>query len=279
MRYVVFLSLCTVPCSWAQLRFAILGDRTGGANQAVYEQVWEEIAHEKPAFVINVGDTIEGLHDESAQAEWQALRPLWAKYQALTKYFTPGNHDVWSPVSERLYTQETKHPPFYSFTFKDQVHITVLDNGRTNTLSNGQLSFLEDDLKRAPAGIPRMVFFHVPFWIVPISFGSGAFELHRIAKEYSVAAVISGHGHQFVKLERDGIQYLEAGSSGASLQRGLSSGQGAAEGWFYGWTLCTIEGALVKLDTRKIVTAKPSNAAIRRSESLPAKMQAHTVRK
>ena len=265
--------------SAAELRFAILGDRTGGANQAVYEQVWEEAAREKPAFVINVGDTIEGLHDESAQAEWQTLRPLWAKYQTLTKYFTAGNHDVWSPLSERLYTQETKHPPFYSFTFKDQVHITVLDNGRTNTLSNSQLSFLEEDLKRAPAGIPRMVFFHVPFWIVPLSFGSGAFDLHRIAKQYGVAAVVSGHGHQFVKLERDGVQYLEAGSSGASLQRGLSSGQGAAEGWFYGWTLCTVEGTLVKLDTRKLVTAKPGNASIHRSESLPAKMQAHTVRK
>ena len=236
----------------AQVRFAILGDRTGGANPDVYEQVWAEVAREQPAFVINVGDTIEGLRDGQAAAEWKALRPLWAKYAGIPIYFTPGNHDIWSALSEKLYTQETKRPAFYSFTFKDRVHITVLDNGRTNSLSDEQLRYLEEDLKAAPPGVPRMVFFHVPFWIVPLTFRSGAFELHRIAKQYGVAAVVSGHGHQFVRLERDGIQYLEAGSSGASLQRGLSSGQGAAEGWHYGWTLCTVNGGKVQFEMKKL---------------------------
>ena len=54
----------------AELRFEILGDRTGGANQAIYEQVWAEVAGKKPAFVINVGETIE------APEEWRALRPV-----------------------------------------------------------------------------------------------------------------------------------------------------------------------------------------------------------
>jgi Icc protein len=235
----------------AQVRFAILGDRTGGANSAVYERVWVEVAREHPAFVINVGDTIEGLHDDQAVEEWKALRPLWAKYAGIPIYFTAGNHDIWSALSEKLYVQETKRPASYSFTFKDQVHITVLDNGRTNSLSDEQLQYLEADLKAAPANVPRMVFFHVPFWIVPLTFQSGAFELHRIARQYGVAAVVSGHGHQFVKLERDGIQYLEAGSSGGSLQRGLSSGQGAAEGWSYGWTLCTVNGGKVQFEMKK----------------------------
>jgi len=67
-----------------------------------------------------------------------------------------------------------------------------------------------------------------------------------------VAAVVSGHTHQFLKLERDGIQYFNAGSSGASLQRGISSGQGEAEGWFYGWTLCTIRDSTVSFEKRKL---------------------------
>ncbi len=279
MRRLVALLIVMAGCADAELRFAILGDRTGGADAAIYEQVWREVASEHPAFVINVGDTIEGLHDERAEAEWRELRPLWARYAALPKYFTAGNHDVWSPLSKALYTRETKHSTFYSFTFRELVHITVLNNGRENTLSDAQLRFLEDDLKAAPAGIPRMVFFHVPFWILPLTFRSGAFELHRIAKQYGVAAVVSGHGHQFVKLERDGIQYLEAGSSGASLQRGLSSGQGAAEGWFYGWTLCTVQGSDVKLAWRALTTATPGTGASRRTESLPAPKPAHTVRK
>jgi len=269
MRRLLVLSFLTAVLAAAELRFVILGDRTGGADQAVYEKIWAEAAREHPAFVINVGDTIEGMNDEHAAAEWRALRPLWAKYAAITKYFTPGNHDIWSKLSENIYTEETRRPPFYSFTFKDKVHITVLDNGRTNTLSEEQLRFLEADMKTAPAAIPRMIFFHVPFWIVPLTFRSGEFELHRIAMRYGVAAVVSGHGHQFVKLERDGIQYLEAGSSGGSLQRGLSSGQGAAEGWFYGWTLCTIEGTRVKLEWRKIGKGKPVNSGGRRTGLMP----------
>ena len=224
----------------AELRFAILGDRTGGPNQAIYESIWAEVAREKPAFVINVGDTIETPDD------WLMLRPLWEKYRGIPLYFTPGNHDIWSAESEKRYIAETKRPPQYSFNFAGQIHITVLDNSRTDKLSDEQLAFLERDLKSAPAGVPRMVFFHRPFWILPLSFGSGAFELHRIAKQYGVAAVVCGHGHQFLKLQRDGIQYLEAGSSGASIERGTSAGQGAAEGWFYGWTLCTVRALQVE---------------------------------
>ncbi len=239
------LTLLLASAAPAELRFAILGDRTGGANQAVYEQIWGEIAREHPAFVINVGDTIESPN------EWRTLRSVWAKYGTLTQYFTPGNHDIWSDASEKQYTLETHHPPQYSFTFANQVHITVLDNSRTNDLSEDQLAFLERDLKMAPANVPRLVFFHKPFWILPLSFGSGAFELHRIAKRYGVAAVVCGHGHQFLKLERDGVQYYEAGSSGGSLERGRSAGLGAKEGWFYGWTLCTVHGEKVSLVWRE----------------------------
>ena len=246
-RRLALLLLCAGLCR-ADLQFAILGDRTGNADQAVYEAVWKEIERAKMAFAINVGDTIEGLHDESALRQWHDLRPLWT----IPFYFTPGNHDIWSAASAKIYAQQTKHPPQYSFTFAGQVHITVLELISSESLSAGQLAFLEMDLQAVPAGVPRLIFFHVPFWILPLSFGSGDFALHRLAKQYKVAAVVSGHGHQFVKFTRDGVQYLEAGSSGASIARGTSSGLGAAEGWFYGWTLCRVQGMHVDLEWRKV---------------------------
>jgi len=70
-------------------------------------------------------------------------------------------------------------------------------------------------------------------------------------KQYGVSAVVSGHTHQFVKFQRDGIQYLDAGSSGASLARGLNSGLGAKDGWSYGWTLCTVRGMQVEFNWRE----------------------------
>ncbi|MDQ6679186.1 MAG: metallophosphoesterase, partial [Acidobacteriota bacterium] len=103
----------------AQLRFAILGDRTGGADPSVYERIWAQVAAEHPAFVINVGDTIEGYHDELAPAEWSQLHPLFHKYSAIPLYLIPGNHDIWSAASERLWKQQTGHSASYSFTFEE----------------------------------------------------------------------------------------------------------------------------------------------------------------
>ena len=44
-------------------QFVVLGDRTGEAQPGVYERVWREASAEQPAFVVSVGDTIEGFHD------------------------------------------------------------------------------------------------------------------------------------------------------------------------------------------------------------------------
>ncbi len=227
-------------------RFAILGDRTGSANAQVYESIWAEIDREHPDFVINVGDTIEGNNDATAAAEWAALQSLFHRYGRYPLYFTPGNHDIWSPASAAIYAQATKRPPFYSFDWKN-AHFTVLDNSRTAYLDPRQMSFLEDDLKKSGNKPLHFVFFHRPDWLLPLKFGSGAFELHRLARRYGINYVISGHGHQLVRLERDGVVYLEAGSSGASLQRGLSSGQGGQQGWLYGHLIAEVQDTKVRL--------------------------------
>src|SRR5258707_4954731 len=100
-------------------RFAILGDRTGRAAPGVYESVWREVDALHPALVINVGDTIEGGDDARAEQQWLALRPLWDR--AYSVYFTPGNHDVFSEASRRIYEQQTKRPVHYSFDYQ-QAH-------------------------------------------------------------------------------------------------------------------------------------------------------------
>ena len=56
-------------------RFVVMGDRTGLAQPGVYERVWQEIAAEKPAFVLSAGDTIEGLSDGTAAREWAEWQP------------------------------------------------------------------------------------------------------------------------------------------------------------------------------------------------------------
>jgi Icc protein len=226
-------------------RFSILGDRTGDAQPGVYERIWKELDAWHPDFVINVGDTIQGDDDATAASEWRALRPLWDRYR-YPIYFTPGNHDIWSAASRVIYEQQTKRPAFYGFDYQN-AHFTVLDNSETEDLSDEQMQFLARDLVQNRDRDPKFVFFHRPFWLVPVKFQSSQFPLHQLISRYGVRYVVSGHGHQFVRAVQDGIVYLEAPSSGGKLK-----GQGFEQGWFFGQVLVTVKGSKIDMKVKPL---------------------------
>lgn len=231
-------------------RFAILGDRTGGAQPQVYGRVWREVDLFHPDFVINVGDTIQGTEDETALSQWVELRPIWARYSHYPLYFTPGNHDVWSDYSRGLYEQESKRNSIYSFDYED-AHFTVLDTSITRELTAEHLQFLEKDLEANQERDPKFVFFHHPYWIDRID-EKKEFPLHEIAKKHGVDFVISGHGHVFVKRELDGIVYMEVGSSGGQMTGPLRRGEGFRDGRFYHWIWGNVKGSKVSLTVKEI---------------------------
>src|SRR5271165_2689098 len=137
------ISALLVTLLAADFHFAILGDRTGETQPGVYEQVWKETAADRPAFVVTVGDTIQGLDDTTADREWRGAQKIFVKGFPL--YLTPGNHDIWSDVSETLFRKYSGHSPHYSFDYQ-QAHFTILDNSRDEQFSVGELAWLEADL-------------------------------------------------------------------------------------------------------------------------------------
>jgi len=236
----VAFSVLIAGASDNNFTFAILGDRTGDAIPGVYEAIWRDTAAFHPDFVINVGDTVQGLNDATAEAEWTSLRPIWQQYH-IPFFFTPGNHDIWSPLSRKIYESETKHPPAYSFDFQN-AHFIILDNSGGMNLSADQMDFLERDLAANKDRSPKFVFFHQPFWLIPVRFHSGDFPFHQLMRKCGVGYVFSGHGHQFVRLVQDDIVYIEAGSSGAKLK-----GSGFAKGWFFGEIYARVRGTKVEM--------------------------------
>ncbi len=241
--------------------FAILGDRTGEVQTGVYEEVWREIDQRHPDFVINAGDVIQGGNDATADSEWQQARALWRRYK-YTLFFTPGNHDIWSPASEKLYEKYTGHPAFYSFNYQ-QAHFTILDNSRTENLSDDQMNFLERDLEQNRSRAPKFVFFHRPtVWLIPLKFQSGDFGLHQMARKYGVTAVISGHTHQFARIDRDSIVYLSVPSSGGHL-RAADNGAAFADGWFYGFVWASVAGSKVDFTIQEIAGPRGSGRTIK----------------
>lgn len=232
-------------------RFVVIGDRTGRAQAGVYERVWAEADAWNPSLAISIGDSIEGGNDNRAAEEWRSLQSIWQRFARYPLHFVPGNHDVWSARSEQLYREATGKPLFYSFDHGG-AHFTILDNSRSEELSNQQLSFLRRDLAAHRAQKPKIVLFHRPFWALYLKLGSGEFPLHQIVREHKVDYVISGHLHQLVQLQRDGVPYVALGSSGAGMERGLQRGEGRAQGWFYQHARCTVEGGRVQCAIKEL---------------------------
>jgi predicted phosphodiesterase len=218
-------------------RFAILGDRTGEAQPGVYEQAWKEVAAENPAFVLSVGDTIQGMDDGSAEAEWMQIRRMLEPFRRFPLYLTPGNHDIWSQDSERLFRKYTGHAPHYAFDY-GPAHFTVLDNSRSDELAADELAFLEADLKAHAAQPLKIVVSHRPSWLFSVALGNSNFALHQIARRYGVQYVIAGHVHQMLHLSLDGVTYVSMPSSGGHLR--LSGAY--ADGWFFAHALVAVHG-------------------------------------
>jgi 3',5'-cyclic AMP phosphodiesterase CpdA len=148
------------------IRFAILGDRTGGHVDHIFDSVVVEVERLRPDFVMTVGDMIEGYASDTAvyAEEWREFQKIVAPL-TMPIHYTPGNHDITNDVGLapfRKYVGE----PVYSFDYRG-LHIAVLDNSRlesTDGWPQEQLDWLTADLKAHQDAAYTMVFFHKPFW-------------------------------------------------------------------------------------------------------------------
>jgi predicted phosphodiesterase len=228
-------------------RFVILGDRTGEAVPGVYEHVWQAAAAEHPAFVVTVGDTIEGLNDATAPAEWLQAEQILKTYKRCPLYLTPGNHDIWSAASEQLFRQYAAHPPHYSFDY-EQAHFTILDNSRSEEFSAGELAFLEQDLKAHRAQPVKFIFSHRPSWLIGAALQNPNFALHQLARQYGVQYVIAGHLHQMLRLDLQGLTYISMPSSGGHLRVSRKY----EDGWFFGHALVEVHGTDINFQIEEL---------------------------
>jgi len=228
-------------------RFVMLGDRTGDTLPGVYEQAWQAAAAERPAFVIAVGDTIEGSDDATAQAEWQQVERVLQPYKRLPLYLTPGNHDIWSALSERLFREYAAHPPHYSFDYR-QAHFTILDNSTSDELSAGEMAFLEKDLQAHAAQPVKFVFSHRPSWLINVALGNPNFALHRLAQQSGVRYVVAGHVHQMLRFQLQDVTYISMPSSGGHLR----ATRKYEDGWFFGYALVDLRGSDIRVQIEEL---------------------------
>ncbi|MFH2035043.1 MAG: metallophosphoesterase [Candidatus Zixiibacteriota bacterium] len=202
------------------IHFAIIGDRTGTAQEGIYEQVVREIERLKPDFVFAVGDMIEGPTSDSTDYinKWNEYFNIVSAF-SMPLYYTPGNNDIESDFEEKMYKQVIGDR-FYSKDIQG-VHFIVLDNARwqnsNDLIANDpdQIKWLINDLESNKETPYILVFYHCPNWYQTIA-DSQPDTLHNIFVNYGVDAVFNGHFHTYFSGVFDGIKYTTIGSSGGA---------------------------------------------------------------
>lgn len=111
-----------------EFQFAIIGDRTGGANvRGTFKLAMAQLNLLQPEFVINVGDIIEGYTRDKAElhAQWEEAEGMTSMLR-MPFFYTRGNHDVSYPEAREVW-KERHGPAYYHFVYRNTLFL-VLDS-------------------------------------------------------------------------------------------------------------------------------------------------------
>lgn len=105
--------------------FVIVGDRTGGARPGVFESAVGKVNLLEPAFVLSVGDLIEGRTEDQAQLdkEWDEFERFAAGFEA-PFFYVAGNHDMSNAVMAETWRARFG-PSYYRFVYKDVLFLVL----------------------------------------------------------------------------------------------------------------------------------------------------------
>lgn len=111
-------------------QFAVLGDRTGGANPlGTFQRAMEQLNLLQPEFVMSVGDYVEGYtaSPEVMNAQWDEFDEIASKLQ-MPFFYVRGNHDINTPIT-RVAWKERRGPEYYYFKYKNVLFIALDTEG------------------------------------------------------------------------------------------------------------------------------------------------------
>jgi predicted phosphodiesterase len=228
-------------------QFVVVSDNTGSPRPGIFKEAMEKADLLQPAFVISVGDLIEGYVDteEELNAQWDEfmsfLDPLSVPF-----FFVPGNHDVGRKLWHDVYLERVG-PSHYYFVYQDVLFL-VINSNDNETMGTGygaaQLAWVKEVLDKHPDVRWTYVFQHKPFWLQEKDEWAKAAPLFEGRKH----TFFAGHIHNYAYAERGNIQYVTLATTG-----GGSAMRGAAFGEFdhLMWVTVTDEGpkmAAIALD-------------------------------
>ena len=228
--------------------FVIVADRTGGERPGVFPAAMPKINLLEPAFVVSVGDLIEGYTEDQARLdrEWDEFEQFISELET-PFFYAAGNHDMSNAVMAATW-QRRFGPSYYRFVYKDVLFL-VLNSELFGMVSDPesavpgpwtqaeQLGFIQRTLAEYPDPRWTIVIIHQPLWDYdPVRGDWPLVEEMLGERDYTVFA---GHFHRYVKHIRNDRKYITLATTG-----GISNLRGPVYGEFdhIAWITMTDDG-------------------------------------
>jgi hypothetical protein len=149
----------------ADFSFAVISDLQSGDRPGVFEVAAAELGLLRPAFVLTIGDMIEGGSEDEVllQKEWDAfdarLKPIHAPF-----FHIAGNHDLASPTQREVWAR--RYGPRYSAFVYKKVLFLALDTedyplAKMKEIYAARAAYLEA-AKTDPKAAAQMTYMHLP---------------------------------------------------------------------------------------------------------------------
>lgn len=105
--------------------FVVVTDRTGSHRPGVFSGAMPKVNLLAPAFVVSVGDLIEGYTEDQARLdrEWDEIEDFVGRLDA-PFFYTAGNHDMNNAVMAETW-QRRFGPSFYHFEYKGVLFLVL----------------------------------------------------------------------------------------------------------------------------------------------------------
>ena len=215
--------------------FVVVSDRTGGARPGVFAGAMPKVNLLSPAFVVSVGDLIEGYTENQAQLnrEWDEMASFVSELEA-PFFYVAGNHDMNNAVMAEEW-QRRFGPSYYHFLYKDVLFVVVNSElfgmvGQPDTPVPGpwkqadQMAFIKSVLAQHPDPRWTIVLVHQPLWSYP-SVNEDWLEVEALLGERDYT-VFAGHFHQYSRVTRNDRNFITlATTGGGSGLRGTAFGE------------------------------------------------------
>jgi hypothetical protein len=209
--------------------FVVVSDRTGGHRARIFSQAVDQINLLQPAFVVSVGDLIEGYKKDPAllAGEWKEFQTFVHQLQ-MPFFYVPGNHDLSNATGMDAW-KERFGRRYYHFLYKDVLFLAVNTDdphvNKSGKIGKEQIAYFQKVLKDNADTRWTIVLLHKPIWTQDDLDTNGWLEMEQAlqGRRYTVFA---GHVHQYQKFVRQGMNYYQlATTGGGSRLRGIRYGE------------------------------------------------------